>query len=44
MTQEARDELEQIVIIKFLTWYEELDPLERTIWERCLGKIIKGLK
>jgi len=44
MTQEARDELEQIVIIKFLTWYEELDPLERTIWEGCLGKIIKGLK
>jgi len=35
---------EQKVIVKFLIWYEELEPRERTIWERCLGKIIRGLK
>ena len=35
---------EQQVIVKFLIWYEELTPQERTIWERCLGKIIRELK
>ena len=39
-----RETEEQKVIVKFLIWYEELDALERTIWERCLGKIIRRLK
>jgi len=38
-----KETAEQIVIRKFLIWYEELEPGERTIWERCLGKIIRGL-
>ena len=36
--------LETAVIIKFITWYEELTPVERYHFEGCLGRIVKAVK
>jgi len=36
--------LETAVIIKFITWYEELTPVERHTFEGCLGRIVQAVK
>lgn len=36
--------LETAVIIKFITWYEELTPAERYHFEGCLGRIVQAVK
>jgi len=41
---EDKKRQETAVIIKFIRWYEALDPLERTIFEGCLGRIVQAVK
>jgi len=36
--------LETAVIIKFINWYEELTPIERTVFEGCLGRIVTAVR